>query len=226
VVNKFDNKFWVWTIVKFLSGSSDKKILEWQMNKKKNFWVFTNYTHPTIQAFIEALISVWFLEKSSWQYPLLKLTNYWRITLNREDYLKEENNAMQHFLKMKLWNKAFSKKNTKEKKVSKETYLETLKLFTSWKNIDEIANLRDLKKQTIENHIVKLYKDWKISLAEIMKLVKFSNLKEIKKIITDFFDWQEVWLREIRDKVEEYSQIKVERIEINIAKAMIEKWDL
>ncbi len=226
VVNKFDSKFWVWTIVKFLWWSGDKKILEWQMDKKKNFWVFENYTSPMIQAFIEALISVWFLEKSIWQYPMLKLTNYWRIALNREDYLKEENTAMQHFLKIKLWNKTFSRKRKAPKKISGETYLETLKLFNSWKNIDEITSSRDLKKQTIENHIIKLYETERISLAEILKLVEFSNLKEIKKIMNDFFSWENPPLKEIRDKVEEYSKIKVERIEINISKVMIKKGDL
>ncbi len=226
VVNKFDNKFWVWAIVKFLWWSKDKKILEWQMDKKKNFWVFENYTSPMIQAFIETLISVWFLEKSFWQYPMLKLTNYWRISLNREDYLKEENNAMQHFLKMKLGSKSFSRKRKTVKKISGETYLETLELFNSWKNIWKIAELRDLKIQTIENHIIKLYENEKISLAEILKLVKFSNLKEIKKIMEDFFSWENPPLKEIRDKVEEYSKVKVERIEINIAKVMISKGDL
>ena len=228
VVNKFDNKFWVWTIVKFLWGSSDKKILDWNLDKKKDFWVFSNYNSVMIQAFIEALISVWFLEKSSWKYPTLWLTNYWRITLNREDYLKQENNAMQHFLKIKLWNKKLSRKSShdkKEKKGKKETYNETLKLFKEWKKIDEISKIRDYKKQTIENHIIKLYLDWNISLSEILKLVNFSNIKNIKKIIVDF-NLEQAKLRDIKDKLEEYSWVNVEWFEINVAKAMMEKWDL
>ncbi len=232
VVNKLDNKFWIWTIVKFLWWSKDKKILEWQLDKKENFWVFENYTSPMIQAFIEALISVWFLEKTSWKYPLLRLTDYWRITLNREDYLKEENNSMQHFLKIKLWNKILKKqkKSSKwweksRKKWWENTYLETLKLFKDWKNTEEIAKIREYKKQTIENHIIKLYLDEQISLAEIMKLINFSNIKEIKKIILDF-SMQNSKLKEIKDKVEEYSWANIERLEINICKAMMEKWDL
>ena len=217
-------------MTKFLWGSKDAKLMEWWMDKKEWFWALWDLTSDLIGAVIEALISQDYLEKTDWKYPLLWITDTWKIAINRNDFLRDDNKELQHYIRMKLWSNNWKKKtkNKSEWKVKTpkwETLNETLDLFEKWKKISEISDARWLKKQTIENHLVKLYSLWKIPLNLIMKLIKFSNVKFIKTIINDYFsNWYE-WLKEIKDKcMEDWKEVS--RIEVNICIAMIDKWDL
>jgi hypothetical protein len=45
----------------------------------------------------------------------------------------------------------------------------------------------DFKIMTIENHILKLYERDDLSLMDMMNLLDLNNLKEVKKIVEDFF---------------------------------------
>jgi hypothetical protein len=217
-------------MTKFLWWSRDAKLIEWGMDKKENFWALWDLTSDLVQAVIESLISLDYLEKTDWKYPLLWITDTWKIAINRNDFLKDDNKELQHYIRMKLGS-SISKKKSKDSSDAKtkipkwETYNETLKLYQDWKTVDEIVSIRWLKKQTIESHLVNLYTNWKLSLTLVMKLVKFSNLKIIKWVLNEFFtDWYE-GLKNIKDKCIELWN-DVSRLEINITIAMIEKWDL
>ena len=228
VVKDNDARIWVGMMTKFLWGSRDAKLIDWWLDKKENFWALTDLDWDLIQAVIESLISQDYLEKTSWKYPLLWITDTWKIAINRNDFLKDDNTELQHYIRMKLWSSAKRKKsitNKKETKPKWETYNETLRLFDEWKSIDEIVSIRWLKKQTIDNHILSLYSNEKISLSNILKLTKFSNLKIIKNVLNkEFPNWYE-GLKILRDKCNE-NWDNVSRFEISSAIAMINKWDL
>jgi ATP-dependent DNA helicase RecQ len=229
VVKNNDAKIWVVMMTKFLWWSKDKKLIEWNMHKKENFWALEDLDSDLIQATIESLISLDYLYKTEWMYPLLWISETWKIAILNNTFLKEDNNELQHHIRLILWkdywkNKKISK-NKEPKKEKWETYNETLSLFLDWKNVSEISQIRSLKEQTIENHIINLYLSWKISLNNLLKLVDFQNVKFIKNIINDFFsNWYD-WLRDIKDKCKEQWK-NISRIEINSTIAMIKKWDL
>ncbi len=229
VVKAMDLKIWVVMMTKFLRGSRDAKIIEWNMHKRENFWALEDLTSELVQSVIEALISLWYLYKSEWKFPLLWITDEWRVAINRNDFLRDDNTELQHFIKIRLWSKAKYKKTKswrkRESKPKWETYNETLILFTDWKTVSEISEIRWLTQQTIENHLIKLYSSGKMTLTLVMKLIKFSNVKLIKTVINEHFNnWYE-WLKVIKDKCKELWN-EVSRIEINAAIAMIDKWDL
>jgi len=232
VVKKIDEKIWVVMMTKFLWWSKDKKLIEWNMDRKENFWALEDLTSELIQAVIEALISLDYLYKTEGKYPLLWITDTWKVAIIRDHFLKDDNRELQHYIKMKIWPSLLKSRkmrnekfDDKEKKVKWETYTETLKLFQEWKNISEIAEIRWLKQQTIENHFISLYLTWKLGLNYVMKLIDFQNVKFIKTILNKFFsNWYE-WLKEIKDKcLEEWKTVS--RIDINATIAMIKKWDL
>jgi superfamily II DNA helicase RecQ len=228
VVRENDARIWVGMMTKFLWWSRDAKIIDWGLDKKENFWALWDLDSDLIQAVIEALISNDYLEKTEWKYPLLWITDIWKVAINRNDFLKDDNTDLQHYIRMKLWstkNRKKSKTEKRDKKPRWETYNETLFLFEDWKTIDEIVSIRWLKKQTIENHVLNLYSNDKIKLSDILKLTKFSNLKSIKDILNnELKDWYE-WLKTIKEKCLE-KWCDVTRFEISSAIAMIEKWDL
>ena len=230
VVKQNDARIWVGMMTKFLWGSRDAKLIDWWMDKRENFWALEDLTSELITAVIEALISQDYLEKTDWKYPLLWITDTWKIAINRNDFLKDDNTELQHYIRMKLGSSSSRKKSKtskewKPKAPKWETYNETFRLFEEWKTVDEIVEVRWLKKQTIESHLVNLYSSWKLQLASVMKIVKFSNVKNIKNILNEnFSNWYE-WLKTIKDKCSE-NWFDVSRLEINFAIAMIEKGDL
>ena len=231
VVKNTDAKIWVVMMTKFLWWSKDKKIIEWNMDKRENFWALEDLTSELIQAVIEALISLDYLYKTEWKYPLLWITDAWKIAIIRESFLKDDNKELQHYIKMKIWSslkptkKRDIKNETKEKKEKWETHNETYRLFQEWKTVIEISEIRWLKQQTIENHLITLYLSWNIWLNYIMKLIDFQNIKFIKTVLKKYFsNWYE-WLKEIKDKcVEEWKEVS--RIDINVTIAMLKKGDL
>ena len=230
VVKKIDEKIWVVMMTKFLWGSKDTKIIEWWMDKRENFWILWDLTSQLISAVIESLINTGYLHKTFWKYPLLWITDTWKIAINRNDFLKDDNKELQNFIRIKLWTSFSKNKKTKistkkEKSPKWETLTTTLDLFNDWKTINEIVKLREFKKQTIESHIIKLYLSWKIPLNKIMDLSVFSNLKFIKKILTEFFKTWYEQLKEIKDKCST-EWWKVSYFDINLCIAMIEKGDL
>jgi len=228
VVKKFDERFWVWNIVKFLRWSNDKKITDWKMDKDDNFWALSDLTSEMIQAIIESLIATDYLYKSDWQYPMLWITETWRVAIVRDFLLKDDNKELQHFIKIKIGSKAIYKKQKKEKitKEKVDTYKETLKLLKEWNDLKEIWKQRELKPMTIESHIVKLYEIWELWLTDIMKFSTFSNLNTIKSIIIWELNWVVDPLKPIKEALENISKNDISYFEIKIAIAMIEKKDI
>lgn len=232
VVRDIDEKIGIVMMTKFLRWSRDAKLVEWNMHKRENFGALWDLDSDLIQALLEALIETDYLYKSQGKYPLLWITETWKIAINRNDFLVDDNRELQHFIRMRLWENYGKKSKTNNaklsswtKKVKWETQVETLKLFEEWKTIDEIAKIRELKKQTIESHMIDLYKSWKLWLSGMLKLVSFSNVKHVKDIINGFFKGWYEWLKEIKDTCEQ-QWYDVARLEINACIAMMEKWDL
>jgi ATP-dependent DNA helicase RecQ len=228
-VKDIDTRIWVVMMTKFLWWSRDAKLVDWWMDKKDNFWALEGLTSELIQASIEALISQDYLYKTKGKYPLLWITDTWRISIGRNDFIKDDNKQLQNYIRMKLWSSSSKKisKNTKEIKIKKskwETFNETLRLFEDWNTIDEIVEFRWLTKQTIENHLISLYKSDKLWLTAILKIISFSNAKFVKDIINEFFK-DGYKLKEIKEKCKNKKR-EVSRLDINWAIAMMEKWDL
>ena len=166
--------------------------------------------------------------KSEGKFPVLWITETWRIAIVRDFILKNDNEELQTYLKIRLWTKSLYKKEStpKEKKDKVDTYEETLKLLKSWKNLEEISKIRDLKPITIESHIVSLYSDSKLWLSDIMKYTSFSKLKSVKDLIIWDFNWV-IWeLKPIKEKLEGLWYKDIGYFDIKITIAMIEKKDL
>ncbi len=230
-IDILDKRFWLKLIVKFLRWSKDKRISEWKLDKKSEYGILWEYNREIIEAVIEALIRQRFVEKTSGQYPMLWLTDKWRVAITRDYILKDEENDLQNYINIKasslklkkIWE---SKTQKRTVNIKWETQEETLKLFQAWKTISEIAKERDFKKQTIQNHILQLYSYWKIWLWELLKIVKFSNIELIKNILDkNFKNWFEK-LREVKDAIEESGKQEISYFEIKTCLEMIKKKDL
>ena len=225
-VKNFDERFWVSMITKFLYWSQDKKILEYSMDKKDDFWALSDFSSEMIQIIIEALIFKEFLYKTEWMYPVLWITETWRIAIVRNYLLSDENNDLQYFIRKKIWNKKIFKKEEKQKTEKIDTYLETLKIFEKTKNLKEIAKQRGFTEMTIENHILKLYELSKISLTDLLNYSSISNLKKIKNIIIWELDWDISALKPIKESLEKAWNREINYFEIKICISMLEKKDL
>ncbi len=229
LVKKLDDKFWIQTLLWVLIGSQDKKIKEWNLDTQSDYWVLEIYTKDVIQAIFEELISQEFIYKSFGQYPKIGITLKGKESLLKNEILLEHNSSMQSSLFMRLQQKGNS--HTKPKKNSPtpakvvvekiDTYTQTLKLYQSWENLENIAKMRELWIQTIEWHIVKLYEFWKISLQEIMNFSDLETLKEIKKNIQEN-NLEPNLLQPIKEKCHPNTTY----FDIKICLAVMEKWDL
>ncbi|MDD3794232.1 MAG: RecQ family ATP-dependent DNA helicase [Candidatus Gracilibacteria bacterium] len=230
-VKKFDTRFGIQTFVKFLRGSNDKKLLEWHMDDDQNYGSLSDLTPELIQAVIESLMSLDYLYKSDGKFPLLGITETGRIAIVRDFLLKNDNEELQTYLKIRLGTKSLYKKEskTKERKEKSEkvdTYEETYKLFKDGKTISEISEIRNLKPITIESHFVKFYELGTIGLGDIMKFTSFSKLKNIKDIIIKDLNSVVSELKPIKTRLEELGHKDISYFDIKIAIAMIEKKDL
>lgn len=233
VVANYDEKYWVNLIAKFLRWSADKRLIEWNMHKKKHFGALQDLTSELVWALIEALISREFLYKSNGKFPLLWITQAWEIALKKEEFLIDDNRELQQYIRMKLGNKPAFKSDTKSSSNAKKTatswvdrYEETYRLYNEWMSLWDIAKQRELTIQTIETHMIKLYELWKIWLADIMKLSPFSSLQKVKNIITKDFLGIVDKLKPIKDKCEETGEKEISYFDIKVAIALIEKGDL
>ena len=104
-------------------------------------------------------------------------------------------------------------------------YNETLKLYKEWLSINEISKKVDLKPMTIENHLLKLYERWDLTIVDMMKLGDLNNLKEVKIVLEeDISDTSK--LKPIKEALENKWFPKISYFEIKIAISMIIKKDL
>lgn len=231
VVKEFNNKFWSKLIANFLRWSKEKKIIEWGLSKNKNYWILSEYSWDLVDGIIESLIKEWFLEKSVWKYPLLNLTDLWIIALKNEKLLKQSEEDLQSYLHLKVRSNAFNKKNNSkvnENKKEKKSwnYDLTLKYLNEWLSLNEIAKKSDFTTITIENHVLKLYENNDLNLNELLKLLEFDNLIQIKKIINTYF-LEDLWkLKPIKEKLDELWFNNISYFEIKMTISMLQKKDL
>ena len=203
-IKRFDNKFWLNTLVWVLIWAKEKKIIDWNLDTDKDYSILSELNKDVVWAIFEALLETWFLYRSFGQYPKIGISEKWRNSIYDNDLLLQENNSLQAMLYWKISkykNAIKSGKSKREKEIkipiekiqgelrSKretpggDTYTQTLKLLKEWNSIKEIAEIRWFGTQTIEEHIVKLYNFDKLSLSEIMKFSEISKLKQIKEVI-------------------------------------------
>ena len=231
VVKEMDAKIWVVMMTKFLRGSRDAKLVEWKMDKRENFWVLEDLTSELIQAVIEALISQDYLLKTEWKYPLLWITDTGRVAIVKDNFLKDDNSELQHYIRMKLWSSSWKKKTkttkTKKERAAKwETYNETLALLKNWISLKEISEKRDMWLQTIEWHVVKLYEISELWLSDLLKFTSFSNLKQVKDVIINELSGVTNPLKPIKEKLAENDYKNISYFDIKMAIAMMDKKDL
>lgn len=238
-VSKFDKKYGAKLFTAFLRGSSDKRILEWGLDRHELYWALSEYNSELVEALIEWLIQNDYLEKTTGQYPLLGLTKVGFAALKREDILKDDEDNLQQYLLMRVKSSAFRKVKTSKsstsgpKKPKWATYKETLQLFRSTdprlsaeEAIAHISGERGIASTTIESHLVLLYENWDIVLNDILKLVSFAHLKKIKTIVDEQFSGSVEKLRPIKDILEEQWDKEISYFDIKVAVAMIGKADL
>jgi len=53
--------------------------------------------------------------------------------------------------------------------------------------MQEIVEIREVKPMTIETHIIKLYEDGDLTLSDILNLVDFDNIQEVKNVLEKNF---------------------------------------
>ena len=230
-LKEFDDTFGIMMIVKILTGSSDKRVQEWHYDESDFYWALEDYKSDLVKAVIQSLIHNKYITQSEGQYPLIAITQLWEDSIYKDALLKEKNRELQQYIHMNYKkappsNSLSGRREKSSKKAKKgSTYKETLTLLQSWNSPQEVADLREIKLQTIESHIIKLYTVNEFPLADLMKLVEFPNIKFIKGILdTHFANWYET-LSEVREKCISEGE-KVSRFEIHVCNAMMQKGDL
>ncbi len=230
LLEKYDNRFWIMVISSVLYWSRDKKVLSWNLDKNKLYWALWDYNLELIVWLIEALIRYNFVEKSSWQYPLIWLTETWKLALYSEEILKQEESELQSFLAIKMKWSNFKKYKAKKEKPAKTpkwtTKLETASLFKQGLTIKEIAEKRWMTSLTIENHLVSLYEEWNLELQYVLKLVELVNIKKVKDVLKEYFEFWVEKLRDVKDILEKSWNSDITYLDIKIAIIMVEKWDI
>lgn len=230
-VKKYDEKFGQVLIRKTLEGSEEKKVLQNRLNEFQYYGSLSDYSVDTIWSMIDALRFEGYLYKTQGQYPILWISELWSAVIIRNKALKEALEELNTYVVWKVWLNIHKKTKSSwlkklESKPRWETYKETLQLLKSWKTLKEIPKLRGLWAMTIESHIIKLYEDGQLSLMDIMKLIKLSNIKKIKEIINDKFGWNSETLKPIKDELEKSGEKKISYFDIKICISMLWKWDI
>lgn len=184
-VLNLNERFGITMISKILHGNSDKKILENHLDEEENFGVLASYSTETISAILETLIIKNFLYKTEGNYPTLGITLLGRKAIRDNSLLEKENTELQFSLEKKIsTQKIFTKKPEKSEKIAKiPTIMQTLELWNIHKNIPGITKIRELTTQTVESHLVELYKQNSLSLQEILGLANFEHLKILKNFL-------------------------------------------
>lgn len=230
-VKKYDEKFGATLLAKVLSGSGEKRIIDWHLDLYEHYRVFSEYTLDTIISLFEGLIEEWFLYKTSGKYPVIALTEVGTLSTYKEKYLKDALIDLNTYVVQKsgsdIRKNAKSDPSWKQKSSTPrgQTYKETLEFLQSGKTLKEISKQRQLWIQTVEDHIVKLYNSGELGLMDILKLSELVNLKAVKEVLEQDI-LEETKLRPIKEKLEESWYKKVSYFDIKLALAMIEKKDL
>lgn len=118
------------------------------------------------------------------------------------------------------------KSKTPSKRGKRSTYDETLDLFESGKTLREIATIRDIGLQTIEDHIIELYSTGKLPLLRILSLVDLKTIKLIVTIINNSFSGKVEKLKEVKEKWESEGRGEVKYFDIKVCIAMMGRRDV
>ncbi len=230
-VKKFDEKFWIQILSMVLVWSEDSKIFSWQLDKEDDYGILSVYSKDFVVSIFETLIETWFLYKTFWQFPKIWITDKWLESVKKVSVLYDEENKLQSlmYFKAKSKNKYIQEENKKttwkenKKDVTPkiDTFTKTLNLFNEWKSLKEIANIREMSVQTIQEHIVKLYILWKIDLSKIYTFTTLEKCKIIKDIIKKN-NLSTDKLKPIKDLLKD----DISYFDIKICIAMLEKRDL
>jgi len=145
-VKEFDNRFWVTMIMRMLTWSQERKLLDAHLDESDFYWALEDYKRWLVKAVIESLIDNKFLFKSEWSYPMVWLTELWESSIYKEQYIKEKNRELQQVIHMKYKakphpNPPLTGEGIKIKKSKGWNYKKTLELFKSGKSISEIAEI-------------------------------------------------------------------------------------
>ncbi len=230
-IKEFDEKFGIVMIARILTGSNDKRILELNLDESDFYWALEDYKRWLVKAVIESLMEHKFVKKSEGPYPVISVTSLWESSIYKDSLISEQNRVLQQFIHMKYKKNPLSnslpsrRENNAKKPKAWPTQLETLSLLQSWNTIAETADIKWVKPATIESHIITLYTTSQLSLPELMKTVEFPKIKHIKTLLDTQFPNGADTLSEIK-KASEDSGTSVERFDIHVAKAMMEKGDL
>jgi acyl-homoserine lactone acylase PvdQ len=99
-----------------LTGSKEKKILEWNLDLDKDFNILWIYSKDFVSAILDTLVESWFLYRTPWQYPKLWITQAWIASIYNNSILFDEEKDLQS----SLYFKTRSLSNTENKKEKKD----------------------------------------------------------------------------------------------------------
>lgn len=224
-VKKYNEKFGQTLLVGILTGSSEKRITEWNLDLYEHYNALWEYSKKTVAAMFDVLKQEDFLFVTDGQFPCIGITQVWGMAIRKNTYLTARIEDLNGFVMRKTPSKTSSWSQTEKtpnKRKTWETYEETLKLYKNSIPLRDIAKQRELSLQTIESHIISLYKSDKISLLEILKMINLSTAKLVKEASI----WVTEWLKDVKTKLEEAWHKKISYFEIKLTLAMLEKWDL
>lgn len=98
---KMPREFWQSTMVDFLYWTPSEMVIKWWLTKEEFYWVLSSYKKAEIKAIIEALISKYYLEKSTDKFPTIKITGKWEKALFDDKDLKSDLLSLQSFVYVK-----------------------------------------------------------------------------------------------------------------------------
>lgn len=120
-----------------------------------------------------------------------------------------------------IWKKERTKKSSKS-----NTYQETLELFYEKKTPAQIAKIRDIGIQTIEDHLLELYTTKRLSFWEIATLVDLDHIKTVHEIVLKYFKGSVEKLKPVKEKCELLGMTKISYWEIKMTLAMMERREI
>ena len=229
---KFDGLYGSNMIIDLLYWSSNKKIIQYDLDSHKRHWVLSSYHREIISLVFKGLEEHWYLKKTTWDYPKILVTEKWKKAIWDETIIKKDFDTLQkiiHIWMSKIKPKRASSLKPQQRSVISgvkvDTFKETLRLIQEWLSIEQIVEERWLKHQTIWNHIVKLYEKWDILMADILRFTDKNKVACVKQTIQKYFPNGVEKLRELKEKTDNLNE-NITYLDINIAISMISKWDL
>ncbi len=115
-LKRFNDKFGGQILAGILTGSKEKKILEWNLDLDKDFNILWIYSKDFVSAILDTLVESWFLYRTPWQYPKLWITQAWIASIYNNSILFDEEKDLQS----SLYFKTRSLSNTENKKEKKD----------------------------------------------------------------------------------------------------------